>query len=150
MKKGKLARIVALAMLLVYLVGIQQGYAMQHDKLTPPSSVSALIESVSNPSGGCLNLGLNGWYGTVTVSLSQVWILLQHVNPSSTYTVFVAYIQTGAGCGRTLQLVGSVKTDTVGDGVLVQGFSLPSGQSYVFEFQNSAGTIAYATDPLTL
>jgi hypothetical protein len=147
LNKEKMVGIVALAMLLVSLVGIQQGYARQTE--LPPRPVSALIESVSNPSGGCLNLGLNGGYGTVTISLDHVWIYLQHANPSSTYTISVGYMQTGVGCGAW-QSVGSLNTDSLGGGTFAQEFYLPIGYSYIFEFKNSAGSIVYATDPLAL
>ena len=61
-----MAGIVALAMLLVSLVGIQQGYAVRSE--IPSRPISGVIGSVSNPSGECLNLGLKSWYGTVTIS----------------------------------------------------------------------------------
>ena len=141
-----MAGIVALAVLLVSLVGIQQGYANNN----LPAPISGPIESVSDPSGGCLNLGLNGAYGTVTISLSRVSILLQDANPSSTYTVSIGYVQTGGGCDGTWQSVGSVNTDSVGSGTLAQWFRPESGYNYIFEFKDSAGSVVYATDPLAL
>ena len=150
MNKEKMVGIVALAMLLVSLVGIQQGYAKGRGPLGRPVTAWVLVGSVSNPSGGCLNLGLNGAYGTVSIlPKTGIQISLQHANPSSTYTVSVGYVEPGAGCGAW-QSVGSVKTDSVGGGTLAQAFSLPSGFSYVFEFKDSAGSIVYATDPLAL
>jgi len=144
-----MAGIVALAMLLVSLVGIQQGYAIRSD--VPSSPISGLIESVSNPLGECLNLGLKGWYGTVTISLSRLWIFLRDANPNSTYIVWVGYVQTGGLCGGTWRPIGSVNTDSAGGGTSVQWFRPPSGYSYcVFELKDSAGNIVYGTIALTL
>lgn len=149
LNKGKIAGIVALAMLLVSLVGVQQGYAREGAPVLAPHVSQAVIESVSNPSGGCLNLGLDGSYGTVEISPYGLLIYLQHASPSSTYTVSYAYAQTGGACDGTWHSVGSVSTDGLGSGTLGQGLSLASG-SYMFEFKDSAGTTVYATDALTL
>ena len=150
MNKERMAGIVALAVILASLLGVQLGYAKT---IAPPGGVHkwALIEAVSNPSGGCVNLGLSGGYGAVTILPNNVIeISLQHANPSSTYTVSVGYVQANGGCDGTWQSVGSLNTDSLGGGTFAQEFYLPIGYSYIFEFKNSAGSIVYATDPLAL
>jgi len=148
LNKEKITGIVALVMLLVSLLGMQQGYAVRSNN--PSSPVSGLIESVSNPSGECLNLGLKGWYGTVTISLSRLWIYLRNANPNSTYIIWVGYVQTGGGCAGTWEPVGSVNTNGAGEGTSMQWFNPPSAYSYcVFEFKES-GNLVYATYALAL
>jgi hypothetical protein len=132
-------------MLLTSLVSIQQGYAAKSELPSPPP-ISGLIESVSNPSGECLNLGLKGWYGTVTISLDRLWIFMQNANPNSTYIVWVGYVQRGGACRGTWMPVGSVSTNGAGDGSSVQWFRPSSAYSYfVFEFKNSSGAVVYGT-----
>ena len=146
LNKEKMAGIVALAMLLVSLVGIQQAFATRSEE---PPPISGLIKSVSDPLGQCLDLGLKGWYGTVTISLSRLWIFLQDANPNSTYIVWVGYVQTGGVCGGTWRPIGSVNTDSAGRGTSVQWFSPPRGYC-VFELKDSAGNIVYGTNALAL
>ena len=137
---------VALAMLLVSVVGIQQGYAV---RTIFPSPISGLIESVSNPTGGCLNLGLKGWYGTVTISVNRLWIYIRDANPNSTYIVWIGYVQVGGTCNGTWRPVGSVSTDSMGEGSSVQWLKLSNSYSYfLLEFKDSAGTVVYGTHVL--
>jgi hypothetical protein len=150
LNREKMAGIVALAVILASLLGVQLGYAKT---IAPPGGVHTwtLIEAVSNPSGGCVNLGLSGGYGAVTMLPNNVIeISLQHANPGSTYTVSVGYVQGNGGCDGTWQSVGSVNTDSAGFGTLAQKLSLPSGHSYIFEFRDSSGAAVYATDALRL
>ena len=145
-----MAGIVALAVILASLLGVQLGYAKT---IAPPGGVRgwALIGAVSDPSGGCVDLGLSGGYGAVMTLPNGVFgVYLQHANPSSTYSVSVGYVQANGGCNGTWQSVGSVNTNSVGDGTLAQRLSLPSGHSYIFEFKDNAGNIVYATDALHL
>jgi hypothetical protein len=145
-----MAGIVALAVILASLLGVQLSYAKT---IAPPGGVHTwvLIEAVSNPSGGCTNLGLSGGYGGVTLLPNNViGVSLQHANPSSTYTVSVGYVQTNGGCDGTWQSVGSVNTNSAGYGTLTQKLKLPSGHSYIFEFNDSSGATVYATDALRL
>lgn len=149
LNKEKMAGIVALAVILASLLGVQLGYAKT---IAPPGAVHVwtLIRSVSNPSGGCVDLGLGGGYGAVTIlPHNVVGISLENANPSSTYTVSVGSVQANGGCG-TWQSVGSVNTNSVGEGTSAQRLSLPSGHSYVFEFKDSTGNTVYATDALAL
>lgn len=147
-----MAGIVALAVILASLMGVQLGYAKTIGRpISPVLHAWTLIESVSNPSGGCVNLGLGGGYGAVTILPNNVIeISLQHANPSSTYTVSVGYVQSNGGCDGTWRSVGSVNTDSAGFGTLAQELSLPSGHSYIFEFNDSSGAAVYATDVLRL
>jgi len=139
---------VALAMLLVSVVGIQQGYAV---RTIFPSPISGLIESVSNPTGDCLNLGLKGWYGTVTISLNRLWIYIREGSPNSTYIVWAGYVQAGGTCNGTWTPVGSVSTDRVGEGSSTQWFRPSSTYSYcVFELRDTMGNVVYATYALAL
>ena len=143
----KTAGIVVLTMLLA-LIAIQQAYAVRFE--LPPPPVSSLIESVSNSSGDCLNLGLKGYYGTITISLSRLWVFMQNAKPNSTYIVWVGYVQTGGSCVGNWKPVGSVSTNGVGEGSSAQWFTPPSTYSYfVFEFKNSSGTIVYGTHALS-
>jgi hypothetical protein len=150
MNKERIVGIVALAVILASLLGVQLGYAKT---VASPGGVHvwALVQSASNPSGGCVDLGLSGGYGAVTILPGKgVWISLQHANPSSTYTVSVGYLQANGGCDGTWRSLGSVNTDSAGDGTLAQRLTLPSGHSYVFEFKDSTGNVVYATDALRL
>jgi hypothetical protein len=148
MNKGKMAGIVALTMVLVCVVGVQQGYAAKSE--IPVSTISGLIESVSNPTGDCLNLGLKGWYGTVTISLNRLWTYLRNANPNSTYIVWVGYVQAGGTCNGTWRPVGSVSTDGVGEGSSVEWFK-PSGtySYFVLELKDNAGIVIYGTHALS-
>jgi hypothetical protein len=151
LNKEKIAGIVALILVLISLLGVQQGYARGRGPLGRPVTAWVLVGSVSNPSGGCLNLGLNGVYGTVSILPSKsIQIFLQHANPNSALTVSVGYVQTNGGCDGTWQSVSSLNTNSTGFGTLAQSLSLPSGHTYIFEFEDSAGNIVYATDFLSL
>jgi hypothetical protein len=73
----------------------------------------------------------------------QVIADLQSAHPSSTYTVSVDQFTEGA-CDGSWQSIGSVSTNQMGNGMLVEKFSLQSGQSYVFEFKDAQGNLVYA------
>ena len=149
MNKGKITGIVVLVILLVCLVRIQQAYAVGHERNMPVPPVSGLIESVSNPTGNCLNLGLKGWYGTVTISLNRLWIYVRDANPNSTFIVWIGYVQAGGVCNGTWKAVGSVSTDQSGEGTSVQWLSPSSAYTYfVFELRDTSGNVVYATNAL--
>ena len=146
MNKAKAAGIGAFVILLVCLVGVQQGYAVREIVVSP---ISGLIESVSDPTGDCLNLGLKGWYGTVTISLNRLWVYLRNANPNTTYIVWVGYVRTGGSCNGTWRPVGSVSANEIGEGSSVQWFRPSSVYSYfVLELKDAAGNIVYATNAL--
>jgi len=148
LKKGRIIGILTLVVLLASLLSVQRGYGVKSE--FPSPTISGLIESVSNPSGECLNLGLKGWYGTVTITLSRLWIYLRNAKPNSTYIIWVGYVQTGGLCKGTWLPVGSVSTDETGEGISVQWFYPSGSYSYcVFEFKDSAGNLVYATHVLS-
>jgi len=136
-------------MILISTVAVQQGFAKKPEFPQPP--VSGLIGSVSNPSGDCVNLGLKGWYGTVTISFSRLWVFLQHANMNSTYIIYVGYVMPGGSCNGTWRPVGSVNTDAAGEGSSMQWFTPSSGYSYcVFKFEDSLGNVVFATNSLAI
>ena len=147
MTRAKLFGLVVLAMLLAFATGIQQGYAVRSNT---PSPVSGLIESVSNPSGDCLNLALTGWHGTVTISLNRLWVFVQGASPNSTYIAWVGYVQTGGSCKGTWQPIGSVNTNGSGEGNAMAWFR-PSDYAYcVFELKDRSGNVVYGTNAIAL
>ena len=148
MNKAKTAGIVAFVILLVCLAGVQEGYAAKSEP--PVSPISGLIESVSNPTGDCLNLGLKGWYGTVTISLNRLWVYLRNANPNSTYIVWVGYVKAGGSCNGTWRPVGSINTNSAGEGSSDQWFRPSSAYgSFVLEFKDTEGTVIYGTEALS-
>jgi hypothetical protein len=151
LKKEKLAGILGLVVIVVSMLGVQQGYARTGAPPGQGSHTWVLVAGVSNPSGSCLNLNLSGGHGTVTIlPNSRVGIFLQNASPDSTYTVSVGYVQANGGCDGTWKTVGSLKTDSAGYGTLTAHLNLASGHNYVFEFHDNAGNVAYATDTLSL
>ena len=152
LNKGKFTGIIALTLILVSLLAFQQGYAIPKKNISPLGGLHrwTLVSSVSDPTGDCVDLGLNGGYGNIIIVSNRVVISLQHATPNSAFTISVGYQQTNGGCDGTWQPVGSLNTDNTGSGILVQQLSLPSGHSYIFEFHDSAGNLLYATDSLQL
>ena len=116
---------------------------------SPQQYSYATVGTVSSPTASCGNLGVNGFYGDVLVTHGKLMIGLTFVKPSSTYSVAVSKINDYGVCDGTWKSLGSINTDGAGKGELVQKDGLSSG-SYVFEFTDSAGNLAYATPSISL
>jgi hypothetical protein len=143
MRKERMFGLLVLAIVAVSILSLPQAYAKASGPKTKKGAMY-LISSVSNPSGGCGNFGLTGSYGNVMVGNGAVTILLQDAHPSSKYIVSVDQFSQGA-CDGSWQSVGSVSTNQVGSGQLVQQLNLQPGQIYVFEFKDAQGGLVYAT-----
>lgn len=149
MDKMRMAGFVTLVIALISLLGIPQGYAKNIAPPGAPSFPFAPIGSVTNPSGTCTNLGLAHGFGTVSVARHGYVIYLHNVDPHTSFSVSVGYLQNGV-CDGTWQSVGPINTNSSGAGTLQLTLSLTSGHKYVFEFKDSAGTLIYASSSLTI
>jgi len=156
MRKRTIFALACLSLVLVSVLSLPQGFA----KITSvrPSSHNSTqytdwtVGAVSSSTAGCTNLGLKGFYGDVLVTSGKLIIVLEFVNPSSTYSVSVAQVSQVKGdgaCDGTWNSLGTINTGQGGVGGLTQKDKLASGW-YVFEFKDSAGTLAYATSTVSL
>lgn len=157
MRKQRMFAMAFLLLVLVSVLSLPQGFASKAvaGKQTKPSAYSpqqytyVTVGAVSSPTASCGSLGVNGFYGNVLVTHGKLMIGLTFVNPSSTYSVAVSKSNAFGVCDGTWNSLGSVNTDGTGRGELVQKDGLSSG-SYVFEFTDSAGNLAYATPAVSL
>jgi hypothetical protein len=155
MRKKTMFAIAFLLLVLIPVLSLPQGFAkptaqyqVKPSAPSAPQYTYARIGLVSSPTGSCGNLGVSGFYGDVLVTHGKLKIGLMFVNPSSTYSVAIAKVNSYGVCDGTWTSLGSINTDQVGHGELTQkdGFS----GSYVFEFTNSAGNLVYATPSISL
>ena len=149
MKKEKLFGIITLAMVSFTLLGIPQGYASKTvGVILTPGWPSRWLKAVSNPTGGCTDLGLQAVHGSVVVARSGLIVTLQGATPNTSYNFLLGYKQSTGTCDGTWQSLGSISTDASGNGSFDQVLTLQSGHQYVFELQDSHGSVAFATPTL--
>lgn len=156
MRKQRMFAMAFLLLVLVSVLSLPQGFAKGvAAKQVKPSAPGpqqysyATVGTVSSPTASCGNLGVKGFYGDVLVTHGKLMIGLTFVNPSSTYSVAVSKNNDYGVCDGTWKSLGSINTDGAGKGELVRKDGLSSG-SYVFEFTDSAGNLAYATPSISL
>lgn len=150
MRKKTIFALTCLSLVLISVLSLPQGFALPPHSNSPPSLPSHFyVGAVSSSTGGCTSLGLSGFYGDVLVGRGKLMIQLVSVNPSSTFSVSVAQIKGDGACDGTPKSLGSINTGQSGVGWLIQKDGLKSG-SYVFEFMDSAGNLAYATSSVSL
>jgi len=151
MRKETVLGMIALAIFLVSIAGIPEGYA--RDKGYVPGVQywpTRVLGAPSNPTGDCTNLGLTGGYGVVGITRSGISVSLRGATPNKEYQILVGYEHSTGTCDGTWQPVGAFNTDSLGNGNLSPVVSLPSGRQYVFELKDENGNVAFATSPLEL
>jgi hypothetical protein len=149
MRKEKLFGIIALVIFSITVLGIPHGYAKTPGPVLAPSWPNTWIRAVSNPTGGCTDLGLQAVHGTVVVARSGIVVTLQGATPNTNYNVLMGYTRNTAGCDDTWQSLGSINTDASGNGSSNKVLTLQSGHQYVFELKDGSGNVAFATPTLT-
>jgi hypothetical protein len=151
-RKQTIFALACLSLVLVSVLSLPQGFAraVKDHSPNPPQYSYVTVGAVSSSTGGCTNLELSGFFGDVLVTRGELMMGLIFANPSSsTFTVSVAQIKANGACDGTWKSLGSINTDQAGRGELIQKDGLTSG-SYVFEFRDSAGNLAYATSSVSL
>lgn len=156
MRNRRMFGMIAFTIILLSMLSLPQGFA----KMSSGSPVNrpynrAVIESVSDPSGGCVDVSFlpntftyTDYYGLVTITSVYQTVRLQNAHPNSVYSVSIGYLN-GNGCDGTWQSLGSISTDQAGNGYVVQHLNLKSHQ-YQVQFKDSNGNVVYATSILSL
>jgi len=125
--------------------------AIRGPLLKPGMSSIKQIYAASNPSGSCRSLGLDGLaVGYAELVHGNVMVFIQKGQPATFYNVTVVKLGNGESdkswiCGSSSQSVGSITTDTSGQGQLFQSFKASKGTSYVIELLDSQGHVLYAS-----
>jgi hypothetical protein len=152
--KQKTFAILALAIVLIAAFSLPDGFAKNGAQSLPASSNSYIrtsLQGVSDPSGSCSKLGLNGKYGTVTLAHGEVVLSVQNADPpasiiSQTFSVWVGYRANGGTCDGNWHSIGSVTVAQSGNGEFSSTLSgLVSSLQYVIELRDAAGNPVYAT-----
>lgn len=121
----------------------------------PATSSMTEMYAVSNPSGSCRSLGLNGQaVGYAQLVHGSVIVSIQKGQSATYYNVTVIKLGNGESdkswvCGSSSQRVGSITTDLSGQGQLYQTFKVSKGTKYVIELQDNQGHALYASYAIT-